>query len=149
MVALIDPDPRLDDARMEEGEYFQPLPLGDDEHKTYTGSSLKSDVRWSISSTLMNNADLFAWTTTDILGVSPDVIIHCLSIYKEARPIAQKKRKLSEERGEAARKEAEKLLKVRFIRKAHYTTWLANVVMVQKSNGKWQMCVYYKDFNKA
>jgi len=45
--------------------------------------------------------------------------------------------------------EAEKLLKARFIREARYSTWLANVVMVTKSNDKWRMCVDYKDLNKA
>nr|KYP41659.1 Retrovirus-related Pol polyprotein from transposon 17.6 [Cajanus cajan] len=30
-----------------------------------------------------------------------------------------------------------------------YSTWLANVVMVKKSNGKWRMCTDYTDLNKA
>jgi len=36
-----------------------------------------------------------------------------------------------------------------FIQKARYTTWLANVVMVKMSNGKWRMWVDYTDLNKA
>nr|KYP61307.1 Retrovirus-related Pol polyprotein from transposon 17.6 [Cajanus cajan] len=36
-----------------------------------------------------------------------------------------------------------------FIREIQYTTWLANVVMVKKSNGKWRMCTDYTDLNKA
>jgi len=43
---------------------------------------------------------------------------------------------MGEEKRDAAREETEKLLKVGFIRKAQYNTWLANVVMVKKSNGK-------------
>lgn len=35
-----------------------------------------------------------------------------------------------------AREEVEKLLSTGFIQEAHYTTWLANMVMVNKSNGK-------------
>jgi len=38
---------------------------------------------------------------------------------------------------------AEKLLYVGFIREARYTTWLPDVVMVNKANGKWRMCVDY------
>lgn len=30
-----------------------------------------------------------------------------------------------------------------------YTTWLVNVVMVRKTNDKWQMCTDYTDLNKA
>jgi len=31
----------------------------------------------------------------------------------------------------------------------HYTTWLFNVVLVKKVNGKWRMCVDYTNLNKA
>jgi len=61
---------------------------------------------------------------------------HKLSIYREARSIAQKKRKLGEEKRLAAKEEADKLLSVGFIREARYTNWLANLVMVTKANGK-------------
>jgi len=108
----------------------QPLPLNDDEHNTYIRSTLKPDNRRLINRTLIDNAYLFSWTAAYIPEVSPKVIAHCLSIYKEAKPVAQKKRKLGEERCDAAREDIEKLFKVGFLRKAHYTTWLANVIMV-------------------
>jgi len=50
----------------------------------------------------MDNVDLFAWTVADIPGVNPDIITHRLSIYKEARLVTEKKRKLREERCHAA-----------------------------------------------
>ena len=74
---------------------------------------------------------------------------HKLSIYKEAHYVSQKKCKLGEERRQAAKVEADKLLSVGFIEEAQYTTWLSNVVLVKKANGKWQMCVDYTDLNKA
>jgi len=70
-------------------------------------------------------------------------------MYKEVHLVAQKKRNHREENRLVARAEAKKLLTTGFIREARYTTWLANVVMVTKSNGKWRMCVDYKDLNKA
>lgn len=36
--------------------------------------------------------------------------------------------------------EVEKLLAIGFIREVFYFEWLANVVMVKKSNRKWHMC---------
>jgi len=42
-----------------------------------------------------------------------------------------------------------KLPKAVFIRDVPYTTWLANVVMVKKSSGKWRMCVDFTDLNRA
>nr|KYP72761.1 Transposon Ty3-I Gag-Pol polyprotein [Cajanus cajan] len=35
------------------------------------------------------------------------------------------------------------------IREIQYPTWLANVVMVRKSNGNWRMCTDFTDLNKA
>jgi len=39
--------------------------------------------------------------------------------------------------------EADKLLGAGFIEEAQYTTWLSNIVLVKKANGKWRMCVDY------
>ena len=97
LVALFDLDPRLDDPRMEAGEYLQPIFLCDKDRKTHMGTCLKPNDRETIGKTLTKNTDLFAWTAADMPGVKSDVITHRLSIYKEARPIAQKKRKLGEE----------------------------------------------------
>ena len=43
----------------------------------------------------------------------------------------------------------EKFLATDFIREVFYLEWLTNVVMVKKSNGKWQMCVDFIDLNRA
>ena len=74
-------------------------------------------------------------------GVDPQVASHKLSIYKEAHYISHKKCKLDEERRQAAKVEADKLLSTGFIEEAQYTTWLSNVVLVKKANDKWRMCV--------
>ncbi|GAU48525.1 hypothetical protein TSUD_243030 [Trifolium subterraneum] len=50
---------------------------------------------------------------------------------------------------EAAEKAVKDLLEANFISEAKYTTWLSNVVLVKKSNGKWRMCVDYTDLNRA
>jgi len=80
---------------------------------------------------------------------SPDIITHRLSVYKEARPVTHKKRKLGGDKRLAAREDVDKLLTVGFIREAQYTTWLANIVMVTKPNDKWTVRVDYTNLNKA
>ena len=35
------------------------------------------------------------------------------------------------------------------IKEVKFPSWLANVVVVQKKNGKWRMCVDYTNLNKA
>jgi hypothetical protein len=43
----------------------------------------------------------------------------------------------------------ERLLKANFIQEVHYSDWLANVVLVKKSNSKWRMCVDFINLKKA
>nr|KYP52792.1 Transposon Ty3-I Gag-Pol polyprotein [Cajanus cajan] len=65
------------------------------------------------------------------------------------RAQATGKQKVNGERREAIITETQKLLNVGFIHEVRYTTWLANMVLVKKSLGKWRMCVDYTDLNKA
>lgn len=37
----------------------------------------------------------------------------------------------------------------RFIQEAHYPSWLANVIMVNKASRKWHICIDYTDLNRA
>jgi hypothetical protein len=49
----------------------------------------------------------------------------------------QKLRKLSEDRIQAAKAKVQRLLDAKVIREVQFMTWLANIVMVKKKNGKW------------
>jgi len=99
-----------------------------------------------VSQTVIKNANLFAWTASDMSGVSPYIITHCLLVYKKAQPSPkEKKRKMGEEKHNVAQNETHKLMKIDFMN----TTWLENVVMVKKLNDKWRMCTDYTDINKA
>nr|KYP74121.1 Retrovirus-related Pol polyprotein from transposon 297 family [Cajanus cajan] len=82
-------------------------------------------------------------------GIDPHFMCHKLSVCANARPIAQRKRKMGTDRKLAVEAEVAKLIEARFIREVQYTTWLTNVVMVRKPNGKWRMCTDYTNLNKA
>nr|CAE76024.1 B1292H11.10 [Oryza sativa Japonica Group] len=49
---------------------------------------------------------------------------------------------------EAAKAEVQKLLKAGVIQEIDHPEWLANPVLVRKSNSKWRMCVDFTDLNK-
>jgi hypothetical protein len=49
----------------------------------------------------------------------------------------------------AAKVEVQSLLDAGFIREVYYPSWLTNVVMVKKKNGKWRMCTDFTDLNKC
>ena len=42
-----------------------------------------------------------------------------------------------------------KLIEVGFIREVKYLTWIANIVLVKKKNGKIHVCVNFRDLNNA
>jgi hypothetical protein len=85
---------------------------------------------------LDENSDVFAWSTSDVVGVSRDVVEHRLQVSLTARPRKQKLHKMLEEKVEAVKAEVQRLLDTGFIREVFYPQWLANVVMVRKRNGK-------------
>jgi hypothetical protein len=97
---------------------------------------------------LDKNSDVFAWSTFDLVGVSRDVIEHQLQVSPSARPKKQKLHKMAEEKVKAAKAKVQRLLDANFIREVKYPQWLANIIMVRKKNGKWQMCTDFTDLNK-
>ena len=56
---------------------------------------------------------------------------------------------MASERQQAVQEEVGKLLAAHSIREIQYSDWLANVVLVKKSNNKWRLCVDFTDLNKA
>ena len=82
-------------------------------------------------------------------GINPSVITYRLNVHLSSKPIRQKKMVFAPEWDNAIKEEVKKLTTAQFIREVNYLDWLANVVMVKKTNGKWRMCVNFIDLNKA
>jgi hypothetical protein len=97
---------------------------------------------------LRANADIFAWSPSDMPGILREVAEHCLDILPHSRAVQQRLRRFDEERRRAIGVELRKLLEAGFIKEVFHPTWLANPVLVKKKNGKWQMCVDYTSSNK-
>ncbi|XP_016192778.1 uncharacterized protein LOC107633688 [Arachis ipaensis] len=148
---LAELDPRADfQERPTPNEDLHKVVLTEDPAKfTFIGTSMDDEVRIKLINFLCANADLFAWTSGDMPGIIPLVITHKLAVSPAARPVSQKKRNLGAEKRSASMTEVNKLLEAKFIHEIRFTTWLANVVMVKKNNGKWRMCVDFTDLNKA
>jgi hypothetical protein len=85
---------------------------------------------------LNKNSDVFMWSTSDLVGVSSEIIEHKLQVNSNVKPKKKKLCKLSKEKIEAAEAEVQRLLHAGFIHEVVYPQWLANVVMVRKKNGK-------------
>jgi hypothetical protein len=98
---------------------------------------------------LRANAEVFAWSPSDMPGIPRDVAEHSLDIRADARPVKQSLCRFDEEKHRAIGKEVHKLMAAGFIKEVFHPEWLANPVLVRKKGGKWRMCVDYTGLNKA
>jgi hypothetical protein len=98
---------------------------------------------------LRSNADIFAWSPSDMPGIPREDAEHSLDILPHSRTVQQWLRRFDEERRQAIRVELRKLLEAGFIKEVFHPMWLANPVLVKKKNGKWRMCVDDTSLNKA
>jgi hypothetical protein len=98
---------------------------------------------------LRANADIFAWSPSDMPGIPREVAGHSLDILPHSRAAQERLRRFDEDRRRAIGVELRKLLEAGFIKEVFHPTWLTNPVLVKKNNGKWRMCVDYTSLNKA
>jgi hypothetical protein len=110
---------------------------------------LTSNKETELLSILDKNNDVFTRRTTDLTGVSRDIIEHKLQVNPSTKPRKQRLCKTSDEMVAVAKGDVHRLLDVGFICEVHYPSWLANIVMVKKKNGKWRMCTDFNNFNKC
>jgi hypothetical protein len=50
---------------------------------------------------------------------------------------------------EEVKKEIEKMLEVGFIRSCRYAEWISRILPVQKKDGRWRVCVDFRNLNRA
>jgi hypothetical protein len=98
---------------------------------------------------LRANANIFAWSSSDMPGIPREVAEHSLDVLPHSRAMQQRLRRFDEERRRVIGAELRKLLEAGFIKEVFHPTWLANPVLVKKKDGKWRMCVDYTSLNKA
>jgi hypothetical protein len=50
---------------------------------------------------------------------------------------------------EEVKKEIEKMLEAGFIRPCRYAEWISSIVPIQKKDGRWRVCVDFRNLNRA
>jgi hypothetical protein len=85
------------------------------------GANLSAKEEEELINTLAKNKDIFAWTTSDLQGVSRAIIEHALDINPNMRPKKQWQRKILEDRILIAKVEVQRLLDANVIREVKYS----------------------------
>ncbi|GJT14267.1 hypothetical protein Tco_0861309 [Tanacetum coccineum] len=121
------------------------------------GKQLSEHFKERLRELLRSNAYVFAWTHADMTGIPKTIMIkgnpfkieHKLNEYSHIKPIKQKPHGLGTDRNTTTCKEVEKLTKAGILWKVKHQAWVANPVIVKKSDEGWRMCVDFADINKA
>ena len=79
-------------------------------------TNLPTNVMKNMTKVLQDKKDIFAWVASDMPGVDPEFCCHRLAIREGSRPIAQKKRRMGQERATAIEAHVNELLDVGIIR---------------------------------
>ncbi|XP_071727589.1 uncharacterized protein [Rutidosis leptorrhynchoides] len=86
------------------------------------GSTLSEETKSALCDLLSNNADVFAWQESDMIGVPREVVEHHLNANPNITPVRQKKRGMAPESSTFLRSEVEKLVDANILREVRYQT---------------------------
>ncbi|XP_071700676.1 uncharacterized protein [Rutidosis leptorrhynchoides] len=119
------------------------------DQKIKVGCNVSADTKKQIEQLLVQYMDVFAWCKNDMTGVPRHIAEHGLNINPDLKLVVQKRRGMATDRAKWLCKEVTKLVAAGILREVQYQSWIANPVLVKKSDGSWRMCVDFKDLNKA
>jgi hypothetical protein len=131
---------------------LEEVDLGDGITKrpTYVSTKLTLEQKGMIHDILREFSDCFAWSYTEMLGLSRSLAEHQLPIKPRFRPYKQLIRNFSPEIVGKIKEKVGRLLQAGFVHPCRYADWVSNVVPVEKKNmGKIQVCVDFRNLNRA
>ena len=81
-------------------------------------------------------------------GIPANLCTHHIYIKKNFCPVRQSQRRMNPALKNILKEELQKLLDVGFIYPISDSQWVSPLVIVPKNNGKWLICVDYRELNK-
>ena len=75
--------------------------------------------------------------------------MHHIYIEENVRQFQQPKRRMNTNLREIVKEQLQKLLNVNFIYPISDSQWVSPLVIIPNKNGKWRVCIDYRELNKA
>jgi hypothetical protein len=93
--------------------------------------------------------DVFTWSYQDLKIYETKIIHHTIPLRPEFNPFQQKLRKFHPSLEPLMKKELKKLLDAKIIFQLRHSTWVANLVPVNKKSREIHLCVDFRNLNRA
>ena len=116
---------------------------------TYVSTLLSNEEKEQLRHVLLGNANVFASSHSNMVGIDPTLASHKLNIIASMKPVRQRVMRFHLDSHQIIQTEVDNLLSVGFIKEVKYPEWLVNIAVVPKKGGKWRVCVNYTDLNEA
>lgn len=97
---------------------------------------------------LQKQKEAFAWHYSEMKGIPTNLCTHHIYIKGDFHPMRQSHRRMNPALKNIFKEEPQKLLDMGFIYPISNSQWVSPLVMVPKKNGKWWICVDYRELNK-
>ncbi|PKI53834.1 hypothetical protein CRG98_025775 [Punica granatum] len=143
---------RLEDRQLTSLKPTEGINVGTkDEPRTLKiGTGLDPTQRARMIDFLTRYQEVFAWSYADMPGLDPSIVKHFLPLDTEKFP--PKRQQLRRQRASLLlriKEEVVKQINAGFLEVCNYSEWVANIVPVEKKDGRVRVCVDYRDLNKA
>jgi hypothetical protein len=116
----------------------------------FVNKNLNVDYKAKLIELLREYVDYFAWSYSEMSGLSRKLVEHRLPIKDGFRPYKQPMRRFNPVIYYHVKEEVNRLLEANFIRLCRYADWISNIVLVEKKGpGKIHICIDFHNLNRA
>ncbi|GLJ23907.1 hypothetical protein SUGI_0454270 [Cryptomeria japonica] len=150
---LFDSDPRVKERLTmdSDAKNYEPHNIGleGQERIVYIGKICTQIEREKLIQILKELIDVIAWGYEDLKIFDTMIITHVIPLKPNIKSFWQKQCPVNALIEPLIFKEVQKLLSTKIIFLVRHSTWVANLVPVRKKNGEIQLCVNFRNLNKA
>jgi hypothetical protein len=106
---------------------LEEIDIGDGKtpRSTFVNKTLEADPRDEMIGLLIECSDCFAWSYTEMPGLSQDIVEHRLPIKSGFRPFKERPRSFCPDLLPMIKDEIHRLLEANFIRPSRYAEWVS------------------------
>jgi hypothetical protein len=117
---------------------------------TFVNKNLNADYKAKLIKLLREYVDCFAWSYSEMSGLSHELVEHRLSIKDGFKPYKQPVRRLNPDIYDCVKEEVNHLLEANFIRPCWYVNWISNIILIEKKGtSKIRVCIDFYNLNRA